>query len=203
MSDLLRVGILASTNGSILPSIFSAALPGVEYCVFVTNKKACGAREKAKRFGVPDYYINPEGMSREEWDAEVVKILQEYNVDLVLLVGFMRILSPVFIQSFSGRILNVHPSLLPKFAGGMNADVHRAVLEAGETETGSTIHFVTEEVDGGPIFLQEKVDIVPDETVSSLKEKVQDVERVLFPEAIQKFQQERSHTENDEMVNRD
>lgn len=189
ISQILHVGILASTNGTILPSIFSADLPDVEFSVFVTNKKDCGAREKAKKLGVPDFFIDSSGISRKEWDAEAVKILQEYEVDLVILVGFMRILSPEFIRAFPMRILNVHPSLLPKFAGGMNMDVHSAVIEAGEKETGATIHFVTEAVDEGSIFLQESVQVSPEETPDSLKDKVQIVEAKLFPKAIQKFHQ--------------
>jgi phosphoribosylglycinamide formyltransferase-1 len=190
ISKTLHVGILASTNGTILPKIFSADLPDVEFSVFLTDKEHCGAREKAKQHGIPDFFIDPKGASRKEWGMRAVEILKKHKVDLVILVGFMKILPPEFVQQFPMRILNVHPSLLPKFAGGMNMDVHSAVLEANEKESGATIHFVTEAVDGGPIFLQESVQIDPDETPESLKQKVQKIEGELFPKAIFKFQEE-------------
>ena len=188
MNKTLHIGILASTNGTILPSIFSADLSNTNFSVFVTDKKDCGAREKARKVGVPDFFVDPKEKTRTEWADEAAKILKEYEVDLILLVGFMRILPPEFVREFPMKILNVHPSLLPKFAGGMNMDVHSAVLNANEKESGATIHFVTEAVDEGPIFLQKSVAISEDETPESLKQKVQTLEARLFLEAIVRFQ---------------
>lgn len=190
-NKILKVGILASTNGTILPAVISTPIDNVDYSVFITNKANCGAREKARKIGIPDYFIDTAELSREGWEKKAIEILDEYEVDLVILIGFMRILSPVFVQRFKGKILNVHPSLLPKFAGGMDTDVHTAVLEAGETKTGPTIHFVSEKVDGGEIFLQETIPVEISDTPETLKEKVQQKEAELFPKAIEKFYNER------------
>lgn len=188
---ILNVGILASTNGSILPAVVSTPIPNVDYSVFITNKADCGAREKARKIGIPDYFINTTDLSREGWEKKAISLLDEYEVDLVILIGFMRILSPIFVRRFEGKILNVHPSLLPKFAGGMDQDVHAAVLNAGEKETGPTIHMVTEAIDAGEIFLQEAIPVLLEDTPETLKKKVQQKEAELFPKAIEKFYQKR------------
>ena len=109
----------------------------------------------------------------------------QHNADLVLLVGFMRILSAEFCRKWQDRILNVHPSLLPKYAGGMDTNVHEEVLRNGDMETGCTIHFVTEEVDAGPILIQKKCAVGGGDTVESLKTKVQELEGMAFIEAIE------------------
>jgi formyltetrahydrofolate-dependent phosphoribosylglycinamide formyltransferase len=137
---------------------------------------------------VPAVFISHKGKSKEEFDAEITSLLKEHNVDLVLLIGFMRILSAEFCREWRDRLLNVHPSLLPKYAGGMDTNVHKDVLNNGETETGCTIHFVTDEVDGGPILIQKKCNVEPDETVETLKTKVQKLEGEAFIEAIQLIQ---------------
>ncbi len=115
-------------------------------------------------------------------------VLQNYGVELVLLIGFMRILSVEFCQEWRDRILNVHPSLLPKYAGGMDTNVHAEVIKNGDAETGCTIHFVTEEVDAGPILSQKKCTVTPEDTVESLKTKVQALEGEAFIEAIKLIQ---------------
>ena len=110
--------------------------------------------------------------------------LSNYQIDLILLIGWMRILSPVLVKSYKNKIINVHPSLLPKFAGGMDTNVHKEVLDAGETETGCTIHYVDETVDGGEIILQKKCIIEPYDTPDTLKAKVQKLEGEAFVEVI-------------------
>jgi phosphoribosylglycinamide formyltransferase-1 len=190
-NKILKIGILASTNGTILPEVVSTPIPHVDFSVFITNKRNCGAREKAKKIGIPDYFIDGRDLSRGGWEKKAIEILDEYEVDLVILIGFMRILSPIFVRRFEGKILNVHPSLLPKFAGGMDTDVHSAVIEAGEKETGPTIHMVSEEVDAGEIFLQEAIPVLMEDTPETLKEKVQQKEAELYPKAIEKFYKER------------
>lgn len=184
MTKPCSVGILASTNGTILPAIFASDLPDVVFPVLITDKENCGAREKARAFGIPDIHVPTAGRTREEWDQACIDVLRAYHVDIVVLAGFMRILSNEFVRAFSGRILNVHPSLLPKYSGGMNLNVHRAVLEAGETQTGATIHIVTEDVDGGPILLQQAIPVLPNDTPDSLKDRVQALEKKLYPQAI-------------------
>jgi folate-dependent phosphoribosylglycinamide formyltransferase PurN len=114
--------------------------------------------------------------------------LKKAKVDLVLLIGFMRILSSDFCLVWQDKLLNVHPSLLPKYAGGMDLNVHKEVLKNEESETGCTIHFVTNEVDGGPILIQKKCAVEKNDTVKTLKKKVQDLEGLAFIEAIQLIQ---------------
>ena len=188
---MIKLGILGSTNGTdlqtILDSIASGELNG-EVSVVLSNRKNAYILERAKNYNVPAFFLSHKEKSREEFDAEMTAILKEHAVDLVLLIGFMRILSAKFCQEWQDRLLNVHPSLLPKYAGGMDTNVHEIVLKNGDTETGCTIHFVTDEVDEGPILIQKKCNVEPDETVDTLKTKVQKLEGMAFIEAIQLIQ---------------
>ena len=188
---MIKLGILGSTNGTdlqaILDSIASGELNG-EVSVVLSNRKNAYILEQAKNHNVPAFFNSHKEKSRKEFDAEMTVILKEHAVDLVLLIGFMRILSAKFCQEWQDRLLNVHPSLLPKYAGGMDTNVHADVLINGDTETGCTIHFVTDEVDAGPILIQKKCNVEPDETVDTLKTKVQKLEGMAFIEAIQLIQ---------------
>lgn len=183
-----RIGVLASTNGTDLQAIMdemsAGKMPGIELAVVAGNVENCGALEKARAFGAKAVFVNPAGKSREEFDAELVKVLGD--LDLICLIGYMRILSPVFVRAYEGKIINVHPALMPKYGGPgfYGTNVHEAVLNAGEKETGMTIHFVTEGVDEGPILIQKKVAIETGDTAESLKEKVQALEKKWYPEAI-------------------
>ncbi|MBI5152708.1 phosphoribosylglycinamide formyltransferase [Candidatus Peregrinibacteria bacterium] len=189
----MKIGVLASTKGTDLQAIIdemkAGHMPGIELAVVVSNKADAYALERAKSQGYKTVFIDPTGKTREEFDAELVKVLREHEIQLVCLIGYMRILTPVFVNAFAGRIINVHPALLPKF-GGKNffgANVHEAVLAAHEKETGCTFHFVTEEVDGGPIILQDRVAVEPSDTPDTLKEKVQMLEKKWYPEIIRRF----------------
>jgi phosphoribosylglycinamide formyltransferase-1 len=188
---MIKLGVLGSTNGTdlqaILDSVASGELNG-EVSVVLSNQKNAYILERAKNHNVPTFFISQKEKSQKEFDAEMTAILKEYAVDLVLLIGFMRILSEKFCQEWQDRLLNVHPSLLPKYAGGMDTNIHENVLTNGDTETGCTIHFVTDEVDAGPILIQKKCNVEPDETVDTLKTKVQKLEGVAFIEAIQSIQ---------------
>ena len=185
---MIKLGVLGSTNGTdlqtILDSIASGELNG-EVSVVLSNRKNAYILERAKNHNVPAFFNSHKEKSRKEFDDEMTAILKEHAVDLVLLIGFMRILSAKFCQEWQERLLNVHPSLLPKYAGGMDKNVHDDVLKNGDSETGCTIHFVTDEVDGGPILIQKKCNIEPNETVDTLKTKVQQLEGTAFIEAIQ------------------
>jgi formyltetrahydrofolate-dependent phosphoribosylglycinamide formyltransferase len=188
---MIKLGVIGSTKGTDLQAIFDAIKTGelnAQVSVVMSNPKSAYILERAKNHNVPAVFISPKGKSREEFDAEMTALLKEHNVDLVLLIGFMRILSAEFCREWRDRLLNVHPSLLPKYAGGMDTNVHKDVLKNGETETGCTIHFVTDEVDGGPILIQKKCNVEPDETVETLKTKVQKLEGEAFIEAIQLIQ---------------
>ena len=188
---MIKLAVLGSTNGTdlqtILDSIASGELIG-EVSVVLSNRKNAYILERAKNHNVPAFFLSHKEKSREEFDAEMTAILKEHAVDLVLLIGFMRILSTKFCQEWRNKLLNVHPSLLPKYAGGMDTNVHADVLKNGDAETGCTIHFVTDEVDRGPILIQKKCNIEPNETVDTLKTKVQQLEGTAFIEAIQLIQ---------------
>ena len=188
MANKIKLGILGSTNGTDLQAIIDAISSGdlkAEVSIVLSNRKNAYILERAENHHVPGFYISHRGKTREEFDSEMTAILKNYNVDLVLLIGFMRILSTGFCKEWRDKLLNVHPSLLPKYAGGMDTNVHEEVLKNGETETGCTIHFVTDEVDGGPILIQKKCFVDSNDTAELLKTKVQKLEGEAFIEAIQ------------------
>ena len=184
---MINIGVLGSTNGTDLQAILDAIknkIIDATVKIVVSNRESAFILERAKNHGVDAHYISHKHKTREEFDREVTSLLEKKNVDLVLLIGFMRILSKEFCQEWQDKILNVHPSLLPKYAGGMDTNVHEEVLKNGDTETGCTIHFVTEEVDAGPILIQKKCTVTGIDTVESLKTKVQQLEGEAFIEAI-------------------
>jgi len=184
---MIRLGVLGSTNGTDLQAILDAVSAGeldAVVAVVISNRTGAYILERAEINNVSAFFISHKGKKREEFDGEITAVLKEHSVDLVLLIGFMRILSPEFCRVWQDRILNVHPSLLPKYAGGMDINVHEEVLKNKDTETGCTIHFVNEEVDAGPILIQKKCNVDPDDTVDSLKTKVQTLEGEAFIEAI-------------------
>ncbi|CAM9506795.1 unnamed protein product [Ectocarpus sp. 6 AP-2014] len=191
----LRVGVLASGRGTALQAVIdscaTAAEDGglnAEVVIVVTNKKEAPVRDRAKKHGIPEIFVASKGRERAAFDEEVTKALEDAGVQLVLCVGYMRILSPEFCRQWAGRCLNVHPSLLPDFAGGMDLQVvHEAVIAAGKTRSGCTVHQVTEEVDSGPIVVQEEVEVVEGETPESLKAKVQAKEGPAFLKAMGLF----------------
>ena len=184
---MIRLGVLGSTNGTDLQAILDAVSAGeldAVVAVVISNRTGAYILERAEINNVSAFFISHKGKKREEFDGEITAVLKEHSVDLVLLIGFMRILSPEFCRVWQDRILNVHPSLLPKYAGGMDINVHEEVLKNKDAETGCTIHFVNELVDAGPILIQKKCNVDPDDTVDSLKTKVQTLEGEAFIEAI-------------------
>ena len=194
----LRIGLIGSTRGSSSQLTFDTIKKGelnAEIVLVVSNKKDAGILERGQNEGVKTVHVPcKKGTPRAEYDAEVTKVLREAGVELVMMCGFMRIVSPEFCKDWEGRCINIHPSLLPKHAGGMDLEVHKAVVDAGETESGCTVHLVTEEVDGGPIVVQRMVKVEPGETPESLKAKVQAEEGPAFVDAIRKspFYREKS-----------
>ena len=184
---MIRLGVLGSTKGTDLVPVVDAIQKGrlnASVEVVVSNNKGALILEKAKKYNIDYFFIDHKNKTREGFDKEVSGRLKEKKVDLVLLIGFMRILSSDFVSVWEGKIMNVHPSLLPKYAGGMNENVHQQVLDAKDKETGCTIHLVTAKVDGGPILVQKKCVVGPEDTVGSLKNKVQKLEGEAFIEAI-------------------
>ena len=188
---MIRLGVLGSTRGTDLGAILSAINNKklvAEVSVVISNRENAYILTRAKNHNVPSFFISHKDKSREEFDRNVTTILKQYNVELVLLIGFMRILSAEFCQAWRDRVLNVHPSLLPKYAGGMDMNVHEEVLKNGDHETGCTIHFVTETVDDGPVLVQKRCTVETNETMATLKLKVQALEGGAFIEAIQLIQ---------------
>jgi formyltetrahydrofolate-dependent phosphoribosylglycinamide formyltransferase len=189
--NTLKLGVLGSTKGTDLQAILDAISSGeldAEISIILSNRKKAYILERAENHNVPALFMSQKDKTREEFDSEMTTILIKHKVDLVLLIGFMRILSAEFCREWGDKLLNVHPSLLPKYAGGMDTNVHEEVLKNGEAETGCTIHFVTDEVDGGPILIQKKCTVDFDDTVSTLKAKVQKLEGEAFVEAIKLIQ---------------
>lgn len=193
MVTSIKLGVLGSTKGTDLQAIIDSINQkklDASIEVVISNSSKAYILERAANHNIPNFFISHLSKTREQFDDEISVILKKHEVDLVLLIGFMRILSSKFCKEWKMRILNVHPSLLPKYAGGMDMNVHEEVIKNKETETGCTIHFVTEEVDGGPILIQKKCSIDKNETPDSLKKKVQALEGKAFVEAIKLFQKD-------------
>ena len=183
----MKLAVLGSTNGTDLVPVVGAERSGslsASVDVIISNNESSGILKKARHYGIENYFICHKNKKRSVFDFEMSQILENKKIDLILLIGFMRILSPGFVDRWGGKIINVHPSLLPKYAGGMNNDVHESVLAAGDKETGCTIHLVTKEVDGGPILLQKSCPVFENDSVESLKERVQELEGKAFIEVI-------------------
>ena len=191
----VRIGVLGSTRGSSLQPVIDAIESGALRArieVVLSNKADSGILERASKHRLNAVHVAAETADgkkkrRADFDAEVTELLERQGVQLVLMIGYMRIVSREFTDTWKYRCLNVHPSLLPEFAGGMDLDVHLAVIEAGKTHSGCTVHFVTEEVDGGPIVYQAECEVKAEDTAESLKARVQALEGVSFIAAIEQF----------------
>ncbi|MEJ5228874.1 MAG: phosphoribosylglycinamide formyltransferase [Pseudothermotoga sp.] len=189
----IRVGILASGNGSNFQAIVDRSERGTlpaKVAVLVSDKSNAFVLQRAKNHGIPAYVIKPKEFSdQHEYEQKMIEILNQHGVELVVLAGFMRILSSKFIQAFKNRIINIHPSLIPAFCGkgfyGMT--VHQAVFEYGVKITGATVHFVNEDIDAGPIIIQKPVFVCDEDTPETIAEKVHQVEHEILPEAIRLF----------------
>ena len=188
---MIKLGELGSTNGTDLQAVLDAISYGeliAKVSVVISNNEKAHILDRAKNHDIPAVFIPHRGKTREEFDNEMTAVLKNNQIDLILLIGFMRILSSEFCLEWQDRLLNVHPSLLPKYGGRVDTSVHEEVLKNGDAVTGCTIHFVTEDVDGGPILIQKKCDVVQNDTIDSLKTKVQALEGRAFIEAIQLIQ---------------
>ncbi|NEO25746.1 MAG: phosphoribosylglycinamide formyltransferase [Kamptonema sp. SIO4C4] len=181
----LRLGVLASGSGSNFEAIATAIESGqlnATIPVLIYNKPKAKVTERAKRFNVPALLHNHRDYpTREALDRQIVETFQSHGVDWVIMAGWMRIVTPVLLEAFRDRILNIHPSLLPSFPG-----IHgiEQALEAGVKITGCTVHIAQEKVDSGPIIMQAAVPILPDDTPETLHQRVQVQEHKIFPQAI-------------------
>ena len=189
----LRIGVLASGAGTNLQALIDACrscdMPG-EIAVVVSNLPDAFALERARREGIPAVVLDHRDFpAAEAFDAALRETLEFHQVGLVCLAGFLRILSPAFVRAFAGRIMNIHPALLPAFGGkGMYGErVHRAVLASGVRVSGCTVHFVTEVPDGGPIILQAAVPVRDDDTPETLAARVRREEHHLYPLVVRLF----------------
>ena len=171
----MRIGVMCSGEGTNFENIVHSC-PDHEVVLMVYNKKKCKAKKRADRLGIQSCYSNDED--------EIIALFNVYQVDLIVMAGWMRIVSKKFVDSYPGQIINLHPSLLPKYKG-LNA-IEQA-MKAGETETGATVHFVNEHLDSGAIIKQQEVPILPGDTVESLQRAIQQAEHYLLPLVINAF----------------
>ncbi|MFC1570200.1 phosphoribosylglycinamide formyltransferase [Candidatus Omnitrophota bacterium] len=185
----MKLAVFVSGTGSNLQALIDSERAGnlssAKITLVVSDKSEAYALKRAEEVGIKTFVLEAEGFaSREEYDTRIVEELKAEGIELVVLAGFMRILSPVFIKEYEGRILNIHPALLPSFKG-----VHgiKDAFDYGVKETGVTVHFVEDDLDAGPVILQRSVRIEEDDTLESLEEKIHAEEHKLYPEAVRLF----------------
>ncbi len=180
-----HIGVLLSGRGSnfdaLAASVAAGRIPNAEISIVVSNRETAEGIEKARARGIEARVIPSKGLEREAYDRQVVAALQEKNVDLVCLAGYMRLLSPFFVAAFPQRILNIHPSLLPAFPG---LEPQRQALEHGAKFSGCTVHFVDENLDAGPIVMQAIVPIEDSDTPDTLAERILREEHRVYTEAV-------------------
>jgi len=186
--------VLASGGGTNLQAIIDACDSGEidgDVVVVISNVPEAYALERARAHGIPAFAFPHKGMTREDHEKDVIECLVQHQVDIVALAGYLRMMTPLFINKYAGRIMNTHPALLPSFGGKdmHGLKVHQAVIDYGCKVSGCTIHFVTAEVDGGQIILQKSVPVLEDDTAETLQERILKEEHKLFPRAIQLFAQ--------------
>ncbi|MCL4154179.1 UNVERIFIED_CONTAM: hypothetical protein GTU68_045167 [Idotea baltica] len=182
-----RILVVISGSGSNLQAIIDACANGDvsgHICAVISNKPAVYGLERAEKANIQTAVLNHrEFDSREDYDLALAELIDSFAADLIVLAGFMRILTPDFVRKFQGKLLNIHPSLLTKYPG---LHTHKRALENGDTAHGATVHFVTEELDGGPPIIQGNIDIEASDDESSLAEKVQlQVEHKIYPLAVE------------------
>jgi len=188
----LRVAVLASGRGSNLQAVIDAIEAGQVYATIVaviSNKKDAAALERTRRHGLPDLFVDPKPFagrpdSREAYDRALLEVLDRHDAELVLLAGYMKIVTSVLVNAYANRMMNIHPSLLPSFPG---LDVQKKAIEWGCKLAGCTVHFVTEGVDEGPIILQAAVPILDDDTSDTLAARILVQEHKIYPRAVQLF----------------
>ena len=212
MVKIINIGVLASTKATDLQAVIDAIESkqlNAKISVVISDKINAYALVRANNHDIEAIFIDPKSEDileeedkekrRELFDKKAAKILEENNVGLILAIGYMRFLSSWFVNRYKNKIMNIHPSLLPKFAGGMDRNVHRAVLDAGEKTTGCTLHFVDEGADTGPIILKKEVPIEENETVDTLKEKVQKAEQEIIIKAIELYEKGKIKVEDNKV----
>ncbi len=183
----LSVVVLISGSGSNLQAIIDAAAgdPSIVVSAVISNRDDAYGLERARNAGIETRVLSHKPYpSREAYDQALIEQIDRFRPGLVVLAGFMRILSPLFVRHYRGRLLNIHPSLLPKYKG---LQTHQRVLEAGDRLHGASVHFVTEELDGGPVVLQAQVAVAADDTAERLAARVLEQEHRIYPQVIRWF----------------
>ena len=192
----MKAVILISGNGSNLQSIIDHADKiDLQISAVISNRDNAFGLQRAQSANINTYFVDSKIFnSRDAFDNELISIIDKLDVELIILAGYMRILSPLFINHFSGKILNIHPSLLPKYPG---LNTHQRAIDACDKEHGATVHFVTEKLDEGPIISQETVQVDTADTEKSLAEKVLEREHILYPKVIHWYTQRRLKLNNE------
>lgn len=189
---MLKIGVLASGRGTNLQSIIDSIQRGdleTEIRIVISDRKGAKALARASKYHIPNQYINPDDYAtKEEFEQAMINLLEEHKVELVILAGFMRLLTPYFVRHYKNKIMNIHPSLLPAFPG-LNAQ--RQALEYGVKIAGCTVHFVDEGMDTGPIILQAAVPVKEGDTEETLAERILQEEHRIYPEAIRLYSEGR------------
>lgn len=189
---MLKIGVLASGRGTNLQSIIDSIQRGdlkIEIRIVISDRKGAKALSRASKYHIPNQYINPDDYAtKEEFEQAMINLLDEHKVELVILAGFMRLLTPYFVRHYKNKIMNIHPSLLPAFPG-LNAQ--RQALEYGVKIAGCTVHFVDEGMDTGPIILQAAVPVKEGDTEETLAERILQKEHRIYPEAIRLYSEGR------------
>ncbi len=177
-----RIVVLISGGGTNLQAIIDACKLenfGGDVVAVVSNKADAYGLTRAENANIATVVLSHKDFdSREDYDSALIAQINNYQPDLVVLAGFMRILTPNFVQTYQGRLINIHPSLLPKYQG---LNTHQRAIDAGDTEHGVSVHFVTEELDGGPVVLQAKVPVFPEDTAADLAQRVHQQEHRIYP----------------------
>lgn len=187
MSAPCNVVVLISGSGSNLQALIDSLGEDnpARICAVVSNRAEAFGLQRATAAGISTHVVQHKDFAdRESFDAALLEIIDKYQPQLVVLAGFMRILTPGFVRHYQGRLLNIHPSLLPKYKG---LDTHRRALDAGDKEHGCSVHFVTEELDGGPVAIQATLAIEPNESIEQLTNRVHAAEHVIYPLAVRWF----------------
>ncbi len=202
-----RIGVLVSGRGTNLQAIIDSIARkefDAEIVVVISNVKDAYALERAKNHNIPAVVINHKDFpNRETFESALIEELDKRKVDLVCLAGFMRVLTPFFVSHYRNRIMNIHPALLPAFKGLYGHHVHEAVLKSGAKFSGCSVHFVTEDVDGGPIIVQKVVPVKDDDTPDTLAERVLVEEHKAYSEAITLFVDDRLEIEGNRVKIKD
>ena len=191
----IRLVVLISGNGSnlqaIIDNIANQNLPA-QIVAVISNKAGAYGLERAEKAGIEQHVLSHKDFSdRQQYDLALKELIDQYQPDLIILAGFMRILSNEFVEHYSHKMMNIHPSLLPKYKG---LNTHQRVIDAGDKEHGCSVHFVTPELDDGPVILQAKVKIEENDTAETLAKRVHEQEHRIYPEAIRLFAENKIKT---------